>query len=110
MSADHCRSIERAGPTERNGSTVTVRARSSDPAGGVEFSVADRGPGIPSHERAFLTEGEETPLVHGSGLGFWLVRMVARRVNGRIEVRDREPTGSVVALTVPLAIEPSAGT
>jgi PAS domain S-box-containing protein len=81
--------------------TVTVTA-DRDEDGLLAVSVADRGPGIPAHERAILRDGEETPLVHGSGLGFWLVRMVARHGGGYVSVRDRPSSGSVVTVHVPL--------
>ncbi|RDI73147.1 PAS domain S-box protein [Halopelagius longus] len=81
---------------------VLLRARRSDSGEFLELSVADRGPGVPEHERAILREGEETPLVHGSGLGFWLVRTVARRAGGCVTVDDRAGGGSVVTLRVPV--------
>jgi PAS domain S-box-containing protein len=83
--------------------SVTLRAERGDREGWISISVADQGPGLPEHERRIITQGEETPLVHGSGLGFWLVRMVVRRIEGHIEVGDRDPTGTVVTLHVPVA-------
>jgi PAS domain S-box-containing protein len=86
---------------ETDSPTVTVTA-DVDEDGLLAVAVADDGPGIPEHERAILQEGEETPLVHGSGLGFWLVRMVARHGGGYVSVRDRPESGSVVTVHVPL--------
>jgi signal transduction histidine kinase len=69
----------------------------------VELRVTDEGPGIPDHERTVLRNGEETALVHGSGMGLWLVRTVVRRVGGRLRVRDApEGAGSTVVVSAPV--------
>ncbi|WP_276300259.1 sensor histidine kinase [Halorussus lipolyticus] len=62
----------------------------------VRVSVTDDGSGIPEHERAVLTEGEETDLEHGSGLGLWLVHWVVERSGGRLTFAENDPQGSVV--------------
>lgn len=76
-----------------------VAVRASVEREAVELRVADDGPGLPDRERAVL-EGEcdESPLDHGSGLGLWIVHFAVRAAGGRIEVRDRDPRGTVVAL------------
>mgnify|MGYP006271174297 FL=1 len=69
----------------------------------VELRVTDEGPGIPDHERTVLRNGEETALVHGSGMGLWLVRTVVRRIGGRLRVRDApDGSGSTVVVSVPV--------
>jgi PAS domain S-box-containing protein len=62
----------------------------------VEVSVADDGPGIPESERRVFSEGTETPLSHGSGLGLWLTEWIVSRSNGHIDFEEREPRGTVV--------------
>lgn len=64
-------------------------------------SVADNGPGIPAPEREVLAEGEEKPLLHGSGLGLWLVHWVVSGIGGHISITDSEPRGSLVRLHLP---------
>jgi signal transduction histidine kinase len=64
----------------------------------VRITVADDGPGIPEYERTVLTEGEETALEHGSGLGLWLVHWVVERSGGRLSFDENEPRGSVVRM------------
>jgi PAS domain S-box-containing protein len=74
---------------------VSVRDTGSD----IEIAVADDGPGLPSQEAAVLESGEETPLVHGSGLGLWLVYWVVSSLDG--EVRVPEAPGGHVAVRLP---------
>jgi PAS domain S-box-containing protein len=75
---------------QREGDTVTV-----------EF--ADNGPGIPEMERQVL-EGEEiTPLIHGSGLGLWLVSHVVAESGGSLAFHENDPVGSIVEISVPAA-------
>lgn len=66
----------------------------------VEVSVADDGPGIPTHERTVLDSGRETPLEHGTGIGLWLVKWLATRYGGAVRIEDNEPRGTVVVLVL----------
>ena len=84
---------------------VAVTVDSADRPGWIAVAVADEGPGLPAAERVALNGGDETPLRHGSGLGLWLVRFVVEQFGGRVAVADRDPTGTVVTLTVPVACE-----
>jgi signal transduction histidine kinase len=69
----------------------------------IRIAVADDGSGIPEHERTVLTEGEETDLEHGSGLGLWLVNWVVERSGGRLAFADNESNGAVVRIDLRLA-------
>jgi len=82
---------------------VAVTVEPADRPGWLAIDVADEGPGIPPEERATLVGDAETPLRHGSGLGVWLVRFVVEQFGGHVAVRERDPAGSVVELTVPVA-------
>ncbi|WP_144920358.1 histidine kinase N-terminal 7TM domain-containing protein [Halorubrum salsamenti] len=70
--------------------------------GWVELSVADDGPGIDDAEREVLKRGTETPLEHGSGLGLWIVKWGVDQVGGSVSFAEREPRGTVVAVSVPI--------
>ncbi|ESP89309.1 sensor histidine kinase [Candidatus Halobonum tyrrellensis] len=69
----------------------------------VVVSVADNGPGIPDEERRVLERGHETPLHHSSGLGLWLVNWVVEDCDGRVDIGENGPCGSVVRLRLPAA-------
>ncbi|AZH26650.1 PAS domain-containing sensor histidine kinase [Haloplanus aerogenes] len=69
--------------------------------GTIRLSVADRGDGIPEMEREVITNGEERPLKHGSGLGLWLVKWLVTPIGGSIEIEDNEPSGAVVSIVFP---------
>ncbi|WP_363467310.1 PAS domain S-box protein [Halogeometricum borinquense] len=68
----------------------------------VSVQVRDDGPGLDDMERDVILNGEETALEHGSGLGLWLVRWTIDNSGGTIDVRDNDPTGTVVEARIPL--------
>ncbi|WP_424015440.1 histidine kinase N-terminal 7TM domain-containing protein [Halorubrum xinjiangense] len=70
--------------------------------GWVEVTVADDGPGIDPAEYDVLDRGTETPLRHGSGIGLWIVKWGVDHIGGRISFDEREPTGTVVTVCVPV--------
>lgn len=78
-----------------------VEVRVSQTAETVELAVADDGPGIPENELDVLINGTETPLKHGSGIGFWLVHWIVTQAGGSLAVDERSPTGSIVRVTLP---------
>lgn len=81
--------------------TPSVDLVAEDRSDGIVIEVRDTGPGIPERERAVLTEGEERPLRHGSGVGLWLVYWGVTRLGGTLSFREREPRGSVVSIRLP---------
>lgn len=84
-------------------STVEVRGRDDD--GVVEIEVADSGTGIPEHELGTvfdeLARGEQARGTPGSGLGLALVRVVAVRHGGSVDLRSRPGQGTSARLRVP---------
>ncbi len=68
--------------------------------GVVELSVADDGPGIPTHERRVVSVGRETTMEHGSGLGLWIVRWAVFRSGGELAFDESEGGGSVVTISL----------
>jgi PAS domain S-box-containing protein len=64
---------------------------------GVDVHVTDDGPGIPAHERAFLTGDRDVSQVeHGDGLGLWVVNWVVRSLGGEVRFGDPEVGTEVV--------------
>ncbi|MFB6161697.1 MAG: histidine kinase N-terminal 7TM domain-containing protein [Haloferacaceae archaeon] len=68
----------------------------------VRVAVRDNGPGINDEELALLTEGSETPLNHGSGLGLALIVWGTEIIGGRVAVEDREPAGTELTVELPV--------
>jgi signal transduction histidine kinase len=69
---------------------------------GVCVSVMDEGPGLDEAQRARMFERywRATPEREGYGLGLALVRAVAERHAGRVEVRARTPAGLEVSIVL----------
>ncbi|WP_169051764.1 sensor histidine kinase [Halorhabdus amylolytica] len=78
--------------------TVTVAAGVAD--GTAQITVDDDGPGIPDHELEPITNGEETQLSHGSGVGLWLVSWIVHSLDGAVDFETGE-NGTTVSLTIP---------
>lgn len=67
----------------------------------VTVSVSDTGDGIPADELDAIREGSEDSLVHGSGLGLWLMYWTVAMSDGDLSFERNEPQGTVVEMTVP---------
>ncbi len=84
----------------------TVRVTAADAEGGVAFSVADDGPGIPPEERGRLFDRFWQAERHGrtgAGLGLAIVRGIAEAHGGRVEVASEAGEGSTFSLVLPAA-------
>ena len=67
------------------------------------LEVRDNGPGIKDVQLTPLKVGEETPLVHGSGIGLWLVEWVVTSLGGDVTFENDTTRGLTVTLSLPLA-------
>lgn len=84
--------------SDQESPSITVSIHPSEDT--VELRVADDGPGIPEMDRAVLTdEAEIQPLLHGSGLGLWLVRVIIQQSNGTVRFEEHDQRGSIVIMT-----------
>lgn len=67
----------------------------------VTVLVADDGPGVPRSKLPSLFERTAEGTSHG--LGLYLVRTLAGRYGGRVDLRETGPDGSVFAVELPRA-------
>ncbi len=68
----------------------------------VEVRIADDGPGLTGMNRDVLESGQAVDaLYHGSGLGLWMVYWVLQQSGGSATVRDADPRGTVVSVSLP---------
>ena len=88
----------------RPGDTIEVRA--FDDGANVVIEVADTGLGIQEEDIPHVWEelyrGQGVHGVPGSGLGLALVRAIAERHNGQVNLRSRAGQGTVFTLKLPV--------
>lgn len=69
------------------------------------IDVTDEGPGVPREEREKVfrpfVRGEGAPGA-GAGLGLAAAREIARAHGGDVEIRDAQPKGALVRVTIPI--------
>jgi len=100
----------------REGGTVRVSCERGVDAHGsdrVWLRVEDTGPGIPDERRAelfvpFARLGAEESGVEGTGLGLALSQRLVEAMEGRLELEDSSPAGTVFRMELPLASDPAA--
>lgn len=68
--------------------------------GAVEFTVADKGPGLPTHVRERLFQPCTSTKLGGSGLGLALSQQIARQAGGRIELVRSDAQGTCFRLVL----------
>ncbi len=97
--------IENAMKYSPSGSKVEVEVRTT--TNGWQLVVSDEGPGVALGERERIFErfhrsgSEEVRAAQGTGLGLFIVRRLAHRMGGHVEVRGRAPHGSIFIATFP---------
>lgn len=82
-------------------------------AGGFEFIVADRGPGVPVDLRERIFEPfyrlpGHAEMAGGVGLGLSLVKQIAERHGGRVSCQSREGGGSRFVIFLPAVLPAQA--
>lgn len=63
-----------------------------------ELVVVDDGPGIPEREAKVLSNGSETQLEHGRGMGLWLVNWATAQLGGGLAFDRTDPDGTAVTV------------
>lgn len=87
-----------------DGNPIEVRVRVSlrpEETYPLEIVIEDNGPGIPEQEQKIITRGQETSLIHSSGIGLWTVRWIMQSQGGKISFDNREQGGTSVKLFFP---------
>ena len=77
--------------------TVEVSVTAA-PDGTAELAVADDGPGISEREVTVLSNGPETQLEHGRGMGLWLANWATAQLGGELSFDSNDPGGTVVTV------------
>ncbi|RYX94561.1 MAG: PAS domain S-box protein [Comamonadaceae bacterium] len=77
--------------------------RTAHSGGWIEFSVADRGPGISDDVARQLFTPFFTTKIEGMGLGLSLCRTVVEQHGGFLEFEPNQPRGTIFRFTLPVA-------
>ncbi len=80
--------------------------RAAHAGGWLEFSVADRGPGIPEEVARRLFTPFYTTKIDGMGLGLSLCRTVVEQHGGFLEFESNQPRGTIFRFTLPVWQQP----
>jgi two-component system sensor histidine kinase HydH len=80
---------------------AVVELRIADEGDGLRFTVADRGPGVPTDLRPRIFEPFVTGRTQGTGLGLAVVRRVVESHGGKVTIERRPGGGSVFQLWLP---------
>ena len=91
---------------KHSGETPTVDVTVTVDEDLVGITVADDGPGLPEQERKTLVEKSETALVHGSGLGLWIVELVTSDHGGSLNI-DASDSGTAITMSLPRTVAES---
>ena len=80
-----------------------VELKVADDGEGLRFTIADRGPGVPSEMRPRLFDPFVTGRSEGTGLGLAICQKVVRGHGGEIVVRSQPGQGSTFSVVLPAA-------
>jgi two-component system nitrogen regulation sensor histidine kinase NtrY len=81
---------------------VTARIRHEDEKKQVVIEIGDTGAGIPKAYRSRLFEPYFSTKKMGTGLGLAIVHRIVTDHGGAIQLRDNQPHGTVVTITLPI--------
>ncbi len=79
---------------------------------GIQLKVGDKGVGIDDKnkkkvfDRFYRIGEEETRKTKGTGLGLYIVKQIVSTANGKIEVLDNKPKGTIIDIFLPNSEKP----
>jgi signal transduction histidine kinase len=79
---------------------LTIRSR-PDPAGKIEISVIDTGPGVAAELVEVLFRTGQTTKPDGMGIGLSTSRAIVEALGGRIGLTNNDPGGATFTFTIP---------
>jgi len=85
---------------KHSGTAPSVSVSVTTVPNAVQINIADNGPGLANTEREVLTDGIETPLAHGSGLGIWMAYWIVTSHDGTIDA-DVTEEGTTLTVEIP---------
>lgn len=85
---------------KHTGTSPTIEVCVERVPNAVEISISDDGPGLSEQDQTVVSTGEETPLIHGSGLGLWMVHWIVTGHGGTADAQVTED-GTTVSITLP---------
>jgi signal transduction histidine kinase len=82
--------------------TISVEIRNvPDSRFACELRIEDNGPPIPPGVLKPIEESEETELLHGSGIGLWIVKWCLTRLDGELSFEQLDGDGTDICMLVP---------
>lgn len=91
------------------GSPVALRISDAEDPPSLRFEVADQGPGIAPELLPTVfdkgTRGANARPGTGAGLGLYIVRSVAERHHGQVQVLPGVPRGTIIRISIPQGID-----
>ncbi len=82
---------------------VAILAQEDPRAGIIRVEIKDNGPGLSPEERSRMFEPYFSSKKSGTGLGLTIVKSIVNDHQGVIRVLANQPTGTVLALELPVA-------
>ncbi|MFC7074717.1 ATP-binding protein [Halovenus rubra] len=87
---------------DRDETQITVVVREVlDSQYNCELQIEDNGPQIPAEVLKPIEENEETELLHGSGIGLWIVKWCLTRLDGELSFEQCDDDGTRVRMLLP---------
>ncbi|MYL33264.1 PAS domain S-box protein [Pontibacillus yanchengensis] len=92
--------IKNAVEVMENGGKITISTYTKEQF--VFIDIIDEGPGVPKHLINKIKEPFFTTKKNGTGLGLMITHQILEKHNGKLEVHDHNPNGSIFRVLLPV--------